>query len=168
MPVPFSDRSLVIRTKVCAAAALAALLAINVGCGARESTLRALLLWPGDASCTACRANAVDLMRHTGGSITLLRESPYTVEAQFDVGEGADRCIYYMFFSASWDIQPGPPTHDFQCTPIGSTVTSAGSTVGARGDDGRMRVRVAEFSLLERELVLEHFAREFDVDWAPH
>lgn len=154
------------RTSVCAAAALAALLAVSVGCGARESTLRALLLWPGDASCTACRANAVDLMRHTAGPLTLVRDRPYTVEAQFDVGQEADRCIYYMFFSASWDIQPGPPTHAFQCAPIGPTVTSAGSTVGALGDDGRLRVRVAEFSLLDRELVLEHFAREFEVDWA--
>jgi len=137
------------------------------GCGTRESTLRALLLWPGEASCAACRVGAVDLMRHSGGPVTLVRESSYTIEAQFDVGDEADRCIYYMFRSASWRIQPGPPipTHDFQCTPISASVTSAGSTVGASGEGGQMRVSVAEYDLVRREKVVQHFDREFEVAW---
>jgi hypothetical protein len=135
------------------------------GCGTRESTLRALLLWPGEASCAACRVGAVDLMRHSGGPVTLVRESSYTIEAQFDVGDEADRCIYYMFRSASWRIHPGPPTREFQCTPIGASVTSEGTTVGASGDGGQLRVSVAEYDQLLRQKVVQHFDREFEVAW---
>ena len=149
------------------AAAVSAVLAFSGACGTGESTLRGLLLWPGQPSCTTCRANAIDLMAHTSGPITMVRDSPYTVEAQFDLGGEEDRCIYYMFFSATWDMLPGPPTREFLCTPIGVTVTSQGSTVGATGESGRLRVRVSEFDVLKREIVLEHFVRDYDVAWAP-
>ena len=151
--------------RLCGMLLVAGALGGAAGCGSRESTLRALLLWPGEASCAACRASAVDLMRHSGGPVTLVRESPYTIEAQFDVGDEADRCIYYMFRSASWRIHPGLPTREFQCTPIGASVTSAGSTVGASGEGGQMRVSVAEYDLVLREKVVQHFDREFEVAW---
>jgi hypothetical protein len=148
---------------------VAGVLGAGAGCGSRESTLRALLLWPGEASCAACRAGAVDLMRHSGGPVTLVRESPYTIEAQFDLGDEPDRCIYYMFRSASWRIHPGPPlpSREFQCTPIGASVTSAGSTVGAPGEGGQMRVSVAEYDQVRRQKVVQHFDREFEVAWVP-
>ena len=142
-------------------------LALQAGCGRREAGLRGLTLWEGSATCAACRAHAIDLLNHGRGPVVLAREATYTVEAQFDPGDAPDRCIYYMFQWATWDIQPGPPSHEFQCTPMDASVWSSGSTVGAGGEDGRLLVKVQEFDLMRRELVVEHFSREYEVTWAP-
>ncbi len=114
-----------------------------------------------------CRSAAIDLLKQveTGAPLPLVRDSYYTVEAQFDVGDQPDRCIYYMFYTASWRIFPGSPMHEFMCTLLQPTVTSRGTTVGATGEGGTMRVTVSEYDSIRRERVARHFDHQFEVVW---
>ncbi len=138
-----------------------------VGCG-QQTELRGLILWRGDEACVACRSAAIDLLRQAerGDPLPLVRDSKYTVEAQFELGDQPDRCIYYMFRSATWHIRPGMPTHEFLCTLLQPNVTSLGTTVGAAGEGATLRVTVSEYDAIHREFVTRHFDHEFEVVWA--
>jgi hypothetical protein len=141
--------------------------ALGAACNARQTRLQALRLWQGEASCGDCRAAAIELMDYKGGPLRLTRGSVYTVEAELDPGEEPNRCIYYMIQYATWEVRPGRPSHEFLCTETGSSVTSELSTIAATADPGSMLIRVEEFDWLRREMVTEHYAREFAVAWLP-
>ncbi len=141
---------------------------LEADCGARESHLRSLRLWRGEQSCTSCRAGAVDLMAASTVVLTLERGPRYTVEAEFEPGDEANRCIYYMVQRASWPTSPPPgyPSHEFLCTPVGQSVTSQIETAAAGSGPASMLVRVQEFDAIRREMVVEHYSRQYEVLWA--
>lgn len=141
-------------------------LALVGGCSQSEPSLRGVRLWEGEAGCTTCQADAIDLMAYAEPRISLRPDSTYTVELTLLPGEHPDRCIY-KFTSQTWRYDYLP--REFKCSPVEATMRSTFPTTrdpGApRVEADRLGVSVNVYEVSTRSSVAKLFERAYEVDW---
>jgi hypothetical protein len=123
-------------------------------------------MWEGKADCSSCRATAWDLHTFPGSSLPLKRNSTYTVEVSLELGDHVENCIYKIV-STTWLFNSTP--REFNCFSAESRMlspfsTTRDSTSYYMGPDS-LSVRVTEYNSVTRQLVGEHFSREFAIAW---
>jgi hypothetical protein len=139
-------------------------LQLSLGCSPRATRLTAVIMWEGAASCSSCEAAALDLRTFPSSSLTLKRDTTYTVEVSLELGDQPENCIYQIV-STTW-IFDGLP-HEFKCMPAAARMLSPFSTTRTNlymGPDS-LSVRVTEYNSATRQLVAERFSREFAIAW---
>jgi hypothetical protein len=85
-------------------------LGMSPACGTPHSQLQRVILWQGEADCTACQAQAVTLWPNGPAGLTLKMNSVYTAQLELDAPGDPDRCVF-QFASGTWDL----PSRGFFC-----------------------------------------------------
>jgi hypothetical protein len=134
-----------------------------LNCSDSGPSIQGVRLWRGDAGCSACAAQAVDVMTDPSSTLELVPDDTYTLEIR--LSHPVDHhCILDPVWT-TWDL----PQHERNCLPEDSQMRRTFSTKRLwilPPPEELLEITVTDFASDSRSPNATLFSKRYVVQWA--